>query len=93
MVHKKGVSQIMTDRLDITKQGALLTFYIKEKGFTRIELQRAIGLKSSTTMTYKVNDPGKFTVSEMQRVVKTLQLTQKQAIEVFFDDSFKKGRR
>lgn len=93
MIHKKGVSQIMTDRLDITKQGALLTFYIKEKGFTRIELQRAIGLKSSTTMTYKVNDPCKFTVSEMQRVVKTLQLTQKQAIEVFFDDSFKKGRR
>lgn len=83
----------MTDRLDITKQGALLMFYIKEKGFTRIELQRKIGLKSSTTMTYKVNDPGKFTVSEMQRVVKTLQLTQKQAIEVFFDDSFKKGRR
>ena len=83
----------MTDRLDITKQGALLKFYIKEKGFTRIELQRAIGLKSSTTMTYKVNDPGKFTVSEMQQVVKTLQLTQKQAIEVFFDDNFKKGRR
>lgn len=83
----------MTDRLDITKQGALLMFYIKEKGFTRIELQRAIGLKSSTTMTYKVNNPSKFTVSEMQRVVKTLQLTQKQAIEVFFDDSFKKGRR
>lgn len=83
----------MTDRLDITKQGALLMFYIKEKGFTRIELQREIGLKSSTTMTYKVNDPGKFTVSEMQRVVKTLQLTQKQAVEVFFDDSFEKGRR
>lgn len=56
-----------------------------EKGFTQESLSKAIGIHIST-LNRKLKDGEDFTIGETNKIVEVLQLTKKEAMEIFFNN-------
>lgn len=56
-----------------------------EKGFTQDSLSKAIGIHIST-LNRRLKDGEDFTIGETNKIVEVLQLTKKEAMEIFFNN-------